>query len=83
MACIRIKSDYENIDFCAPARSINKKFIVRISNESSLEEHMINVFTYGFISKEGVSGGSYFPEYGRNISTKQRSRLLEEQDIRC
>lgn len=44
---------------------------------------MINVFTYGFISKEGVSGVSYFPEYGRNISTKQRSRLLEEQDIRC
>lgn len=44
---------------------------------------MIDVFTYGSISKRGVAGGSYIPEYVKYISTKQRSRLLEEQDIRC
>lgn len=50
-----------NIDFCVPTPFKDRKFMVKISVESS---------TDGSKSKEERGSGIYKPEYGKNISFK-------------
>lgn len=64
--CNSVKHDThvpDNIDFCSPASSLDRKFISKISGKSS-----IDVFTEGSKYKEEVGGGIFIHKYGKNIS---------------